>query len=292
MATGFVAARQARQQGQPPIPLRFLRRRRALPVTPHFAAAAIVRMIDVRFAFVRAREGAREGHRHSRHERGCGNDLYPPAARRPAVVARGDDRRRGADAVARADDRRGRRPYPRRARALHRGEPAARAGGPRRHPLGSSPARHRFQYQLHRRRARQSDRRLRAGRLLRRASRGGGEGRLRQDDRLAGADLLHQRLLDPRREHLGGSSRRADAGELHRGGAGHAAVRAMARSEAVRRSALGPLRAAFGRLRSFSSARAAAHFSTPPGAGHRSPASTFPTAARPTRWRRRACASR
>ena len=63
------------------------------------------------------------------------------------------------------------------------------------------------------------------GRLEFAACRRHGEG-----DRLEGAHLLHQRLSDPWAEHLGAQPRRADAGELHRGVAVDAAVRAVAAS--------------------------------------------------------------
>ena len=62
-------------------------------------------------------------------------------------------------------------------------------------------------------------------------------GRPGEDDRLAGPELLCQRLPDPRPQHFGGEPRRADAGELHRGGPGHAPVRAVAGAEAVGRQA-------------------------------------------------------
>ena len=79
---------------------------------------------------------------------------------------------------------------------------------------------------------------------------------------------------------------RPDAGELHRGDAVDAAIRAVAGAEAASaitsRSASGSSR----RTRSSSSARAPARFSTARGAGRRSSASTCRMAARPIRWRR------
>ena len=49
-----------------------------------------------------------------------------------------------------------------------------------------------------------------------------------ESHRLERAHLLHQRLSDPWAEHLGAQPRRPDAGELHRGVAVDAAIRAVA----------------------------------------------------------------
>ena len=86
----------------------------------------------------------------------------------------------------------------------------------------------------------------------------------------------------------GSEPRRADAGELHRGAAVDALVRAMAGAEAARRSPVVPLRPAVRQTPSSSSARVRGAFlNGVVGLAVYRSASTCPTAARPIRSLRR-----
>ncbi len=170
----------------------------------------------------------------------------------------------------------------------HRLEPALRTRRSCRHPPAPRRPRHPRRRRVHRRGVRQLGRH--PGRSpLRRPPRPLRQRRPAEDDRLARPLLPRQRLPDPRHQHHRRGHRLPDAGELHRGHARDAPLRALVRAVAGRGPHLGPHRARSRPTPSSSSARAAATSSTAPGLAldhGRQPALRRP---RPIRWRRPAC---